>query len=383
MPNVFSSVKNRSPVKNDLDSSGNALSQLTFEMLGLEDENRTLRQILTSSSDPILITTKEAKIVYVNPAWEKLTGYSFDEVIGENPRILQSGKTPQRVYKKMWRTLIQCKTFTSDEVINRKKNGTEYQIRASIYPVIRNDEICYYVELQHDITETKRLDDLRKEFLSVSAHELKTPITVLKLLTQSHLNKAKKQGTDTIKAQELELIDRELDRLIRLINDMLDSSRFETGKQLMTFEETDLVDITKRTVEKFKIYARNHKITIHKLLPQALIIADPLRIEQVLLNLLSNAVKYSPDETTIVISMIKRASRYVVSVKDKGVGITKNRQNLIFDRYYQVKTKSKIGFGLGLYISKEIIKRHKGKIWVVSKKGKGSVFYFSLPSSNL
>ncbi len=112
---------------------------------------------------------------------------------------------------------------------------------------------------------------------------------------------------------------------------------------------------------------------------KAIVIADPTRIEQVLLNLLSNAVKYSPANTSIAVSLKIIGSHVVVFVRDEGFGVPKNKQKLIFDRYYQVKTKSKIGFGLGLYISKEIVKRHKGKIWVESEKGRGSTFYFSLP----
>ena len=113
---------------------------------------------------------------------------------------------------------------------------------------------------------------------------------------------------------------------------------------------------------------------------EALVIADTSRIEQVLINLLSNAVKYSPENTTIHVRIFKETNKYVVAISDEGIGIPKKNLKLIFDKYYQVKTKSKNGFGLGLYISKEIIKLHKGKIWVESTRGKGSTFYFSLPA---
>lgn len=338
-----------------------------------------LQQILDVSPDPLLITDSESNIIYANTSWEKLTGYSFAEVKNKNPRILQSGKTPPRIYKAMWARLQQKKPFISDGIRDKKKNGSEYQISSSIYPITQNDVIKYFVQIQHDITFAKKMDEFRKAFLSLSAHELKTPITVLKLLTQSHLLKAKKRGEDTINISELELIDQEIDRLITLINDMLDSSRFETGKEVMTFETIDLAPVIKKTVKKIQIFAKNHTVRIDHLIPNTIVIADSMRIEQVLLNLLSNAVKYSPPEKTVRVSMRNDKKRVIISVSDEGVGIPKSKQKLIFDRYYQVKSKSKVGFGLGLYIAKEIIKKHKGKLWVESIKGKGSTFYFSLP----
>lgn len=341
----------------------------------------TVHRIFTNSPDPTLLTSKDAKIVYVNPAWEKLTGYTLKEVFGKNPSILQSGKTPKKVQRKMWEALQKGQSFTSDAVIDRKKNGTYYQIRSNVYPIVENDQIKYYVQLQHDITAIKHLDTLRKEFLSATAHELKTPITVLKLLTQSHLHKAEKQGADTVKTEELQLIDKELDRLIRLIDDMLDSSRFETGKLYLQFEQINITKLIKNLLSKVRVVAKNHHIVFVKPSEDFFVIADSGRIEQVLLNLISNAVKYSPEKTTITIT-VKNINNYaVVSVADQGVGIPKGQQNLVFDRYYQVKAKEKRGFGLGLYIAKEIIKRHRGRIWVESIVGKGSTFFFSLPLS--
>ena len=380
MSDLVTFIRNKSLARKKLLSAEKSLKQMMFELSGLEEENRMLQQILLSSSEPILITTPDGLITYVNPAWEKLTGYKISEVEGKNPSILASGRTPKKVYKDMWRALIAGKAFDTESIINKKKNGNEYSIHTTIYPVLRNGKTSFYVQLQHDISEKKKLEELRKEFLSVSAHELKTPLTVLKLLTQSHITRAKKKGIDILQLSELELIDNEIDRLVRLINDILDSNRFETGKQFMTFEQTDLCTLVKKTVDKILIYAKNHKIIILDTPDEALVIADTSRIEQVLINLLSNAVKYSPENTTIHVRIFKETNKYVVAISDEGIGIPKKNLKLIFDKYYQVKTKSKNGFGLGLYISKEIIKLHKGKIWVESTRGKGSTFYFSLPA---
>lgn len=261
-------------------------------------------------------------------------------------------------------------------------DGKKRPIDFSIEP-IKNDagDVMLLVVEGRDISKHKRLDDLRKEFLSATAHELKTPITVLKLLIQAHLRKAKEADTVVMKKHELELLDAQLNQLTQLINDMVDSSRFETGKFSLHFEIVDLTTLLKKILKKIQVYEKNHKIVVKDLPKNLIVVADPLRIEQVVLNLLSNASKYSPEGTTITISA-QSNHEAIVSVQDQGIGIEKSKQRLIFDRYYQVKTKTKTGFGLGLYISKEIIRRHKGRIWVHSEKGKGSTFYFSLPLAN-
>jgi len=383
----FFELKNKSPgvktiyrKKNDYKK---AVQQLAYELLDIENENQALRQILFSSTDPILITSADLKIVYTNAAWEKLTGYRFEEIQGKNPNILQSKKTPKTIYKKMWEALHHNKPFTSNELINRKKDGREYKLYSSIFPIMKNGKPLYYVQIEHDITKEKRLEDLRKDFLFAAAHELRAPITVLKLLTQSHIVKAKRSGTDIIKIKELELVDRELNRLVKLIDDILDTSRFETGKLSLDLKSVDLGKLIKKAVTVIQIYAKHHIISVGILPKKVYIIADEARIEQVLINLLSNAVKYSPQESKIIASLEVQKQKAIVSIKDEGVRISKAKQKSVFDKYYRIKNKGGNGFGLGLYISKEIIKYHHGKIWVESKKGKGNTFYFSLPLSPL
>lgn len=349
-----------------------------IDHLNAESDNKTLYLILDASSDPILITSPEVKIVYVNSAWEKLTGYTFAEVAGKNPRILQSGKTPKEIYQKMWQALKKQQSFTNYEVIDKRKDGTEFNVRSTIYPVVQNDKVIHYVQIMYDITKEKQLEELQKEFIAVVGHELKTPITVLKLLSQLHIAKAKKSGASLMSLTDLELLGSELDRLSRLINDVLDSSRIETGRLHMKFEIQDISGLIKNVVEKMTIINANHKIVV-RTIPNASVIGDRERLEQVLINLISNAYKYSPENSTVTISAQIIRKNVVVSITDEGIGIPKKDQPHIFDRFYQVRKKSRIGFGLGLYISNDIIRRHKGKIWVKSQTSKGSTFSFSLP----
>lgn len=480
------------------------IHQLISELTEKEDELEDLCEILYASSDPILITSADIKIIFVNAAWEKLTGYTLKEVKGQNPRILQSGKTPPHVYKAMWKALSNNLPFTTEETIDKRKDGSLYQIHSAIFPVLKNDKVIYYVQLQHDITdrikreqilkfqgqiiqnmaegvclvrisdekivytnpkfdsmfgynsgelygehvsivnyaknkksatdiskkiiknlkkygeatyevqnvkkdgtsfwsnattsefnhpeygkvwiavhqditEKKQLEELRKEFLSAAAHELKTPLTVIKLITQQHLRKIRNKSTNGISLKECELMNSEINRLTGLVDDILDSSRFETGKLFFDFQIINLSEQIKTTIQKMEVYGNSHKIVLKDLPSEMYIKADASRIEQVFLNLLSNAVKYSPENSTITVAAQKKADEIIISVTDQGDGITKEKQKMIFDKYYQIKAREQKGFGLGLYISKEIIDRHNGKIWIESRKGKGSTFYVSLP----
>lgn len=330
--------------------------------------------IFASAPNAILVTDPHANIMYVNPAWEKLTGYTLAEVKGKNPKILQSGKTPKHVYKNLWKALINGEPFVSEAVIDKRKDGSLYQIQATFYPVQKDKKTIYYVQIQQDITERIRIEDLKSEFFSILSHELKTPITVLKLLIQSKFQKKKELQ---LTPEEMHFFEEELDRLTDLINDMLDTSRIERNKMRLQFEVLNITELLRTMIEKLRMVAQNHRLILDTANPY-MGIADKKRIEQVVINLLTNAIKYSPEKTTITISITKHKLHTIVSVKDQGIGIPQKDQSAIFEKFHQASKKS--GFGLGLYISKEIIKLHKGKIWVDSEEGKGSTFFFSLPS---
>jgi PAS domain S-box-containing protein len=370
-------VKKFKSVKKELQYK-NSIHQLIDELVATEDELTNIRQILSASSDPILITNPKVEIIYVNPAWEKLTGYKFEEIIGQNPKFLQSGKTPKEVYERMWNALVKNLSFNSDEIIDKHKDGHEYQVYSAFFPVLKSGQVIYFVQLQHDITKQKQLEGLKRSFLSMAAHELKTPVTTLKLLSQLHLAQFKKSGKDTISEEELELIDNELGRLTSLINDILDDQRLESGRMNLQLQQINLTQLINNIFHKLKSVTKNHKVAT-SLSPNIEVIADPNRLDQVITNLLINAVKYSLEGSKITIKLQIRGNKALFSIKDQGQGIPKGKQKLIFDRFYQINNLSGSGFGLGLYISKEIINLHKGKIWVESDFGKGSIFYFSLP----
>ncbi len=230
-----------------------------------------------------------------------------------------------------------------------------------------------------DITKQKQLDQEKSDFLSMASHELKTPLTSMKIFID-----LLKRQQDLVSEKDGYYIDRikdQADRLAELTNDLLDVSRIETGKLKLNKDLFELNTFIKETIESIQPSTRKHEIKIYHNGPVK-IVADKYRIYQVLINLLTNAIKYSPKSEKILVKVDNRNNDVVVSVKDFGIGIKKDEQVRIFDRLYQVsdpEEKTYPGLGLGLFISKEIIDRHQGKIWVDSKKGVGSTFFFSLP----
>lgn len=231
-----------------------------------------------------------------------------------------------------------------------------------------------------DITQQKQLEQEKNDFLSMASHELKTPLTSLTMFIDILMRELKDEGLEK-KAYFAKRIKDQAGRLTELTNDLLDVSRIETGKLQLNKEEFKINDLVQDAVEGMQATSDKHKILV-KTSKNFTVFADKYRLHQVLINLLSNAIKYSPSGKEIVIEIKNKKDEIVVSVKDDGRGIAKEQHNKIFERLYQVtdpEEKTFPGLGLGLFISKEIVIRHKGRMWVESEKGKGSTFYFSIP----
>lgn len=356
----------------------NKVDQLKKEIGTIEKENILLKDILASSTEPILITTSNLKIIYVNPAWENLTGYSFSEVEGKHPsEINKSGKTPIEVYVDFKKILKTGGTHTTEEIINRKRDGKLYQVHCTFYVVKKDKAPIFYVQIMHDITKRKQIEELKDSILSETAHEIKTPITVLKLMVELHIKRRSKNKRDLISTSELKLFNRELDQIDRLVKDILESARTKSGKTYLNYSNFVINELITQTLKKVKIIAPSYKFEFMAKEDIA-VTADKDRIEQVLTNLLVNSTKYSLPGTKINIQIEHDTKQVQISVQDKGSGIEKPKQAFVFDKFYKTDNKNR-GFGLGLYIAREIIKMHKGKIWVKSEQRKGSTFYFTLP----
>ncbi|MEO6289221.1 MAG: PAS domain-containing sensor histidine kinase [Ginsengibacter sp.] len=228
-----------------------------------------------------------------------------------------------------------------------------------------------------DITERKEMEQMKDEFISIASHELKTPITSLKgivhILQLSFLKQLKGEGAKLLKTMDIQL-----NKLTKIIADLLIVNSIPGQKMLLSKEKFDFKNLVYETVQNVSNISQLHFLSV-KENDSIFFTGDRFRLEQVITNLLTNAVKYSPQSNQVLINSVVKENKILFSVRDFGIGIDKANVSKIFDRFYRVKTKKAFGgFGLGLYISAEIIKAHDGKIWVESE-GNGSVFHFSLP----
>jgi PAS domain S-box-containing protein len=379
----------------------------------LEEQLRKLAQAVEQSPESIVITNLDAEIEYVNNAFTRVTGYSREEVLGQNPRVLHSDKTPPGVYGKLWEVLSQGDTWKG-EFINKRKDGSEYVEFAIITPLRQVDgRITHYVAVKEDITEKKRaareldsyrhhLEELVEErteelmaareladaanraksmFLANMSHEIRTPMNAIVGL--SHL--LQHSGMTPEQRGRLLKIDGAASHLLSIINDILDLSKIEAGK--LTLEQTDfhLSAVLDHVQSLISESARSKGLSVEvdgNGVPLWLR-GDPTRIRQALLNLAGNAVKFTEYGSIILRARLLSESPdgLVVrfEVQDSGIGIPEERQSLLFQAFEQADTsitRKYGGTGLGLVITRHLSELMGGEVGVDSVPGQGSTFWF-------
>lgn len=248
-------------------------------------------------------------------------------------------------------------------------------------PIIGEGGVNYgYVWYFLDITERENLAKQKDDFMGIASHELKTPVTSIKAYTQVLQSRFTK-ANDAQSAEMLGKMDAQLNKLTSLITDLLDVTKIEQGKLLFKKERFDFNQLLNEVTEEIQRTATKHQVLLE--LDRTVIVrGDRDRIGQVITNFLTNAIKYSPKRDQVVVRTRVDQDELVLSVQDFGLGLSKEDQKRVFERFYRVGEsghETYPGLGLGLYISAEIIQRHNGKIWTESEKGNGSTFYFTLP----
>ncbi|HEX7575749.1 MAG TPA: PAS domain S-box protein, partial [Candidatus Methanoperedens sp.] len=362
-----------------------------------EEIQRKLSSAVEHTADIVVIANKDGTIEYVNPAFEKITGYTMEEAVGKTPRILKSGKQDEKFYETLWETILSGEVFYS-VLINKKHNGELYFAEKTITPVKEeHGSITHFVSTDKDITErmkaeeehleNKRLeaaDKAKSEFLANMSHELRTPLNasigfseLLKLGNAGELNEKQKHYADNILTSS--------QFLLSLINDILDLSKIEAGKIELFRDRMSVPETIKETLSLIKEKAMKHKVLLKTEFDPELefIEADKQRFKQILFNLLSNAVKFSKEERgTVTITAKKEGDMAQISISDTGIGIKEENIGRLFHKFEQLEkgiSKKYGGTGLGLDITKHLVELHKGKIWVKSRYGEGSTFTFLLP----
>lgn len=363
-----------------------------------DKEIKKLSRAVEQSPASIIITDTYGNIEYVNSKFTEITGYSFDEVIGKNPRIFRYGDTPKSYYENLWKTIKSGEEWHG-EFLNKKKNGELFWEFASISPVKDNDgRIINFLAVKEDITNRKNIEEelriakdkaeemnqLKSAFLANMSHELRTPMVAV--LGYSEILKNEISSPD-LRDMAIEIYESSR-RFMNTLNLILDLSRIESNKEVMNLIEVDIVTVVKEEFEFFKNLARRKNLQIITDLPEKPIITllDERMLRQVISNVTSNAIKFTnKGSVSLSIKWVTEESGkeyFIIKISDTGIGIPKHNQSIIFDAFRQVSeglNRTFEGSGLGLTVSKKFVEMMNGQIDFESEFEKGSMFTIKIP----
>lgn len=365
-----------------------------------EEKINILTRSVEQSPVSIVITNSEGIIEYVNPKTVEITGYSLEELIGQNPRILKSGYKTQKEYEDLWNKLKNGLNWRG-EFLNKKKNNDLYWEEAVISPVLnQSGKITHYVAVKEDVTEKKKLllsliqakekaeesDRLKTSFLANMSHEIRTPLNSIlgfsELLCSPDFDNEEK-------IEFLKLIQSNGNNLLLMINDIIDISKIEAGQIEIKINSIKVKNLLTEIHKEYKFKSKEKGLVFHldsrNLNEEFTLETDEVKLKQIIYNILLNAFKFT-EKGSIKIGFEVKDQFGIFSVIDTGIGIPEEFHELIFDRFRQVDnslTRKYQGAGLGLAISKKFVEILGGQIWVESKSGIGSTFYFSIPMKTI
>jgi signal transduction histidine kinase/DNA-binding response OmpR family regulator len=344
-----------------------------------EDKLLQIQSAVENASDLILITNMQKTAIFSNKAFRETLGL---DGMSENPlsRIVKDTAIQSQIQER----ITQLKSWSGEiEIQNQMNESTTCLLRADIIHDKENKPIAV-MYMATDIAERKKAERMKNEFISTVSHELRTPLTSIR----GSLGLIRGGVTGEVPKQTQKLIDiayTNSERLVRLINDILDIEKIEAGKMEFHIQKLEVLPLVEKTIEMMRNYAQQFNVTIK--LKKALALyssyVDADRFEQILVNLISNAAKFSPSGATVEVAMTMSSQSVMrLSVSDKGIGIPEEFRSMMFKKFAQVDSsdsKSKGGTGLGLSISKAIVEKFGGKIDYESVQNKGTTFYIEIP----
>ena len=343
-----------------------------------EGERRKLASVLTHMTDGVIATDRRGRIILINDAALNILNVSRETVIS-NSIIDVLGLGEQYTFE----TLVQ----EPDSLILDFSTEKElYILRASL-SVIQKETgfVNGLIVVLHDITEHEKIDQERREFVANVSHELRTPLTTMKSYLEALADGVWRD--ETIAPRFIEVTQTETERMIRLVNDLLQLSKLDSKDYELNTSWINFTRFFNKVIDRFELTKQENVVFVRKIPGEAIFIEiDEDKITQVLDNIISNALKYSPQGGKITFRVKELNEHIQVSVSDEGVGIPKADLSKIFDRFYRVdKARSRKlgGTGLGLAIAKEVVVAHGGEIWAESRENKGTTIFFTLPLEHI
>ncbi|MBM7710693.1 cell wall metabolism sensor histidine kinase WalK [Enterococcus xiangfangensis] len=346
----------------------------------MEAERNRLDSVLTHMTDGVIATDRRGKVITINEMALSLLHTTSEQAIGQSILTLldlEEEYTLRKLLEAPEEILIDRSTSDLEE---------DRMTLRSDFAMIRRESgfISGLVVVLHDVTEQEKTAEERRQFVSNVSHELRTPLTSVR----SYLE-ALEEGVwkdEIVAPQFIHVTLGETDRMIRMINDLLNLSRMDSGAQRLDLELVNFNELVDYALDRFDMMVtsqeKNYRIVREFTERDLWVEIDTDKIMQVIDNIMNNAIKYSPDGGKIEVHLMETHNNVVLSISDEGLGIPKKDLEKVFERFYRVdkaRARQQGGTGLGLAISKEVMKAHQGQIWVESVEGKGSTFYISLP----
>lgn len=344
-----------------------------------ESERHRLDSVLSHMTDGVIATDRRGRVIIINDAAQMMLNLSGHKALGQSILDLLQLRGTYTL-----RSLLE----TPNEVVVTVDNGHSSEASAlkADFSLIHHESgfISGIVCVLHDITEQEKNEQERRNFVSNVSHELRTPLTSMRSYLEALNDGAWKDPE--IAPEFLKVTQEETERMIRMISDLLNLSRIDSGRSELNPELIQLNNLLNFILDRFDMMIQSEKRSyriVREFTSRSIFVeADKDKLTQVFDNIINNAMKYSPNGGTITVRLLETHNSAIVSISDQGLGIPKKDLNKVFDRFYRVdkaRSRQMGGTGLGLAISKEVIRQHNGRIWVESEEGKGSTFYVALP----